>query len=95
MNTRFSRKKRGNSTEIRSNRLKSGNDRRHVCRRRTLKNQDLAGFRVAKAENCRVKGLAPIDTSAWTAETIEDHIREVREVYMHELGISQRAKATL
>ncbi len=43
----------------------------------------------------RVKGLQPIPTAGWSVETIDEHIRSVREVYMHELGVAQRAKATL
>jgi len=33
-----------------------------------------------------VEVLPPVDTSAWTAETIDEHVKQVRDMYLRALG---------
>jgi putative phosphoserine phosphatase / 1-acylglycerol-3-phosphate O-acyltransferase len=43
-------------------------------------------FRPATVD---VEVLAPIDTSAWTAATLDTHVREVRNLFLRSLGQPQ------
>ena len=43
------------------------------------------GSWLIRSGEIRADCLAPIDTSTWTAETIEDHISETRDVFLRYL----------
>jgi putative phosphoserine phosphatase / 1-acylglycerol-3-phosphate O-acyltransferase len=56
------------------------------------------GSQTLHGGTVEVKVLPPIDTSEWTKETIDDHVAEVRAMYLKALaepaGAQERARAT-
>lgn len=46
---------------------------------------------VFRAATVEVEVLPPVDTSAWRVETIDEHVREVRDMFAHVLGQPEKS----
>ena len=44
------------------------------------------GSAIYRPATVDVEVLPPVDTSAWSVETIEDHVSDVRDMYLRALG---------